>query len=34
MIRASAMLLRHIGYPERAGKVEMALEICGQSRRR
>ncbi|MCP4650638.1 MAG: isocitrate/isopropylmalate dehydrogenase family protein [PVC group bacterium] len=29
MIRASAMLLRHIGYPERAEKVEMALEVCG-----
>ena len=30
MIRASAMLLRHIGYPERAAKVEMSLEVCGQ----
>ncbi|MFC1568232.1 isocitrate/isopropylmalate family dehydrogenase [Candidatus Margulisiibacteriota bacterium] len=30
MVRASAMLLRHIGYPERAAKVEMALELCGQ----
>ncbi|OGC05782.1 isocitrate dehydrogenase, partial [candidate division WOR-1 bacterium RIFCSPLOWO2_02_FULL_46_20] len=30
MVRASAMLLRHIGYPERAEKIEMALEICGQ----
>jgi isocitrate dehydrogenase (NAD+) len=30
MIRASAMLLRHIGYPERGEKVEMALEVCGQ----
>ncbi|MCD4781423.1 MAG: isocitrate/isopropylmalate dehydrogenase family protein [Candidatus Omnitrophica bacterium] len=30
MIRASAMLLRHIGYSQRAKKVEMALEICGQ----
>jgi len=30
MIRASAMLLRHIGYSEEAEKVEMALEICGQ----
>jgi isocitrate dehydrogenase (NAD+) len=30
MVRASAMLLRHIGYPERAEKVEMALEVCGQ----
>ena len=30
MIRASAMLLRHIGFAERAEKLEMALEICGQ----
>ena len=30
MVRAAAMLLRHIGYPERAAKVEMALEVCGQ----
>ena len=30
MIRASAMLLRHIGYPDQAEKVEMALEVCGQ----
>ncbi|HQP09811.1 MAG TPA: isocitrate/isopropylmalate family dehydrogenase [Candidatus Omnitrophota bacterium] len=30
MIRASAMLLRHIGYAERAENVEMALEMCGQ----
>lgn len=30
MVRAAAMLLRHIGYPERAEKVEMALEVCGQ----
>lgn len=30
MIRASAMLLKHIGYPDRARKLEMALDICGQ----
>lgn len=30
MIRASAMLLRHIGFPERADHLDMALEICGQ----
>ena len=30
MIRASAMLLRHIGFVERAQKIEMALEVCGQ----
>lgn len=30
MVRASAMLLRHIGYPQKAQRVEMALEMCGQ----
>ncbi|MBF0478735.1 MAG: isocitrate/isopropylmalate dehydrogenase family protein [Candidatus Omnitrophica bacterium] len=30
MIRASAMLLRHIGYMEQAEKIEMALDVCGQ----
>jgi isocitrate dehydrogenase (NAD+) len=30
MIRAAAMLLRHIGFPERAKKLDMALEVCGQ----
>ena len=30
MIRASAMLLRHIGYPQEGEKVEMALDMCGQ----
>jgi len=30
MIRACSMLLRHIGYPDQAEKVEMALEVCGQ----
>lgn len=30
MIRAAAMLLRHIGYPQKARNVEMALEVCGQ----
>jgi isocitrate dehydrogenase (NAD+) len=34
MIRASAMLLRHIGYPEKAENVEMALEMCGQFEKR
>ena len=29
MIRASAMLLRHIGHQPEAEKVEMALEVCG-----
>ena len=30
MVRASSMLLRHIGYPERARQLEMAMDICGQ----
>jgi len=30
LIRASAMLLNHIGYRERGGRLEMALQICGQ----
>jgi isocitrate dehydrogenase (NAD+) len=30
MIKASAMLLRHIGYPDRGEKIEMALDMCGQ----
>ncbi|MCP4653253.1 MAG: isocitrate/isopropylmalate dehydrogenase family protein [Candidatus Omnitrophica bacterium] len=30
MIRASAMLLKHIGFTQEGKKVEMALEVCGQ----
>ena len=30
MIRAAAMLMGHIGFPEKARKLEMALDICGQ----
>lgn len=30
MIRAGAMLLKHIGYEDKGGKLEMALDICGQ----
>lgn len=30
MIRAAAMLINHIGFQERAKKLEMALDICGQ----
>ena len=30
MIRATSMLIRHIGYPELADKLQMALDICGQ----
>ncbi len=29
MIRAAAMLLDHIGYPEKAKQLERALDICG-----
>jgi len=29
MIRAGAMLLRHIGFEDRATRLEMALDICG-----
>ena len=34
MIRACAMLLRHIGFPVIAEKVEMALEVCGQQEKK
>ncbi len=30
MIRAAAMLISHIGFPETGRKLEMALDICGQ----
>ena len=30
MMRAAAMLLNHIGYPDKAERFEMALDICGQ----
>ncbi|HIE05596.1 MAG TPA: isocitrate/isopropylmalate dehydrogenase family protein, partial [bacterium (Candidatus Stahlbacteria)] len=30
VIRAGAMLLGHIGYPELSKKLERALDICGQ----
>ncbi len=30
MIRAASMLINHIGFPERAKNLEMALDICGQ----
>ena len=30
MIRAGAMLLRHIGYGEKGKKLEMALDLTGQ----
>lgn len=34
MIRASAMLLDHIGFSQPAKRIEMALEVCGQYERR
>ena len=34
MIRASAMLLQHIGYPDRARKLEQALDIAGRFEKR
>lgn len=30
MIRATALLINHIGFPEKAKNLEMALDICGQ----
>jgi isocitrate dehydrogenase (NAD+) len=30
MTRAAAMLLAHIGFPQKAKNLEMALDICGQ----
>jgi len=29
MIRAGAMMLRHIGFEDRAARLEMALDVCG-----
>ncbi|MFQ5707278.1 MAG: isocitrate/isopropylmalate family dehydrogenase [bacterium] len=34
MIRAAAMLLRHIGREDKAKRLEMALDICGQYERK
>lgn len=30
LIRAGAMMLRHIGFADKADKLEMALDVCGQ----
>jgi isocitrate dehydrogenase (NAD+) len=30
MIKGAAMLLNHIGYPEKSKKLEMALDVCSQ----
>ena len=34
MIRAGAMLIRHIGLVDLADKLEMALDVCGQYEKR
>jgi isocitrate dehydrogenase (NAD+) len=34
MIRAAAMLLNHIGHPEKGKRLEMALDVCGQYEKR
>ena len=34
MVRAGAMLLDHIGFPNLAEKVNMALDVCGQYERK
>lgn len=34
ILRASAMLLRHIGYEEKGERLDMALDICGQFERK
>jgi len=34
MIRAVAMLVAHIGYPEAGRRLEMALDVCGQYEKR
>jgi isocitrate dehydrogenase (NAD+) len=30
MIRAGAMLLEHIGFPDLGAKLHKALDVCGQ----
>lgn len=34
LIRAAVMMLRHIGFSEKAERLEMALDICGQYERK
>jgi isocitrate dehydrogenase (NAD+) len=34
LIRAAVMMLRHIGYQDKAERLEKALEICGQYEKR
>ena len=34
MLKASAMLLQHLGYADLGRRLDMALEVCGQYERR
>jgi hypothetical protein len=34
MIRAGAMLLNHIGFPDRGRRLEIALDVCGNYEKR
>jgi isocitrate dehydrogenase (NAD+) len=34
MIRAGALMLNHIGFPEKGRRLELALDICGQYERK
>jgi isocitrate dehydrogenase (NAD+) len=34
IIRAAVMLLQHIGFPDQARRLEMALDICGSFERK
>jgi hypothetical protein len=34
MIRAGAMLLEHIGFPQLGAKLHQALDVCGQYERK
>lgn len=34
MMKASALLLRHIGFADKADKLEKALDICTQTERK
>jgi isocitrate dehydrogenase (NAD+) len=34
MIRAAAMLLKHIGFGDRGERLEQALDVCGQFERK
>jgi isocitrate dehydrogenase (NAD+) len=34
ILRATVMLLKHIGFSDKARKLEMALDICGQQEKK